>query len=166
MGNSVQETDIITDSLWDVLEESLLGADVGPSTAHWLIERLHQRASEERMQTGAQVQQALREELAALLGKTSPLRFAKQSPLTVFLIIGVNGSGKTTSIAKLAYRLTPGRSQSAPGSRRHVPSRAMSSSGMGKSVLIYLSFSQILALIRERWSTMLCKQHRTVAVMW
>jgi len=106
LGNSVQETDIITDSLWDELEESLLGADVGPSTAHWLIERLHQRASEERMQTGAQVQQALREELAILLGKTSPLRFTKQSPLTVFLIIGVNGSGKTTSIAKLAYRLT------------------------------------------------------------
>jgi fused signal recognition particle receptor len=58
------------------------------------------------MRTGAQVQHALREELAALLGKPSPLRFAKQSPLTVFLIIGVNGSGKTTSIAKLAYRLT------------------------------------------------------------
>ncbi len=106
LGNTVQETDTITDSLWDELEESLLGADVGPSTTQWLIERLHQRASEERMHTGAQVQRALREELAALLGKPSPLHFAKQSPLTVLLIIGVNGSGKTTSIAKLAYRLT------------------------------------------------------------
>jgi fused signal recognition particle receptor len=106
LGNTVQETDTITDSLWDELEESLLGADVGPSTTQWLIERLHQRASEERMHTGAQVQHALREELATLLGKPSPLRFAKQSPLTVFLIIGVNGSGKTTSIAKLANRLT------------------------------------------------------------
>jgi len=106
LGNTVQETDTITDSLWDELEESLLGADVGPSTTQWLIERLHQRVSEERMHTGAQVQHALREELAALLGKPSPLHFAKQSPLTVLLIIGVNGSGKTTSIAKLAYRLT------------------------------------------------------------
>ncbi len=106
LGNIVQETDTITDSLWDELEESLLGADVGPSTTQWLIERLHQRVSEERMHTGAQVQCALEEELAALLGKPSPLRFAKQSPLTVFLIIGVNGSGKTTSIAKLSYSLT------------------------------------------------------------
>jgi fused signal recognition particle receptor len=106
LGNIVQETDTITDSLWDELEESLLGADVGPSTTQWLIERLHQRVSEERMHTGAQVQRALEEELAALLGKPSPLRFAKQSPLTVFLVIGVNGSGKTTSIAKLSCRLT------------------------------------------------------------
>jgi fused signal recognition particle receptor len=105
LGNLVQETDTITDSLWDELEESLLGADVGPSTTQWLIERLHQRISEERMHTGAQVQRALEEELAALLGKPAPLRFAKQSPLTVFLIIGVNGSGKTTSIAKLSSRL-------------------------------------------------------------
>jgi fused signal recognition particle receptor len=106
LGATVQETDTITDSLWDELEESLLGADVGPSTTQWLIERLHQRVSAERMHTGAQVQCALGEELAGLLGKPSPLRFTKQSPLTVFLIIGVNGSGKTTSIAKLSHRLT------------------------------------------------------------
>jgi len=105
LGNTVQETDTITDSLWDELEESLLGADVGPSTTLWLIERLRQRVSDENMRTGGQVQQALREELSTLLGKSSSLRFSKQSPLTVILVIGVNGSGKTTSIAKMAYRL-------------------------------------------------------------
>lgn len=105
LGNTVQETDTITDSLWDELEESLLGADVGPSTTLWLIERLRQRVSDENMRTGGQVQQALREELTALLGKSSSLRFSKQSPLTVILVIGVNGSGKTTSIAKMAHRL-------------------------------------------------------------
>ncbi|HKV01714.1 MAG TPA: signal recognition particle-docking protein FtsY, partial [Ktedonobacteraceae bacterium] len=52
------------------------------------------------------VQQALREELVALLGEPSPLRFSQQSPLTIILVIGVNGSGKTTTIAKLANRLT------------------------------------------------------------
>lgn len=105
LGNTVQETDTITESLWDELEESLLGADVGPSTTLWLIERLRQRVSDENMRTGGQVQQALREELSTLLGKPSSLRFSKQSPLTVILVIGVNGSGKTTSIAKMAYRL-------------------------------------------------------------
>src|SRR6202022_4189081 len=95
-----------TDELWDELEESLLMADVGPSTSDWLIERLRQRVAEEHMHSGSQVQRAMREELAKLLGKSSPLRFSKQSPLTVILVIGVNGSGKTTSIAKMAYRLT------------------------------------------------------------
>ncbi|GCE25028.1 signal recognition particle-docking protein FtsY [Dictyobacter alpinus] len=105
LGNTVQENDIITDSLWDELEESLLGADVGPSTTLWLIDRLRERASDENMRTGRQVQQALREELTQLLGKPAALRFSKQSPLTVILVIGVNGSGKTTSIAKMAARL-------------------------------------------------------------
>jgi len=106
IGNTVQQNDTITDSLWEELEESLLEADVGPRTTVWLIERLRQRAEEEHMRTGAQVQRALREELTILLGKPASLRFSKQSPLTVILVIGVNGSGKTTTIAKLAYRLT------------------------------------------------------------
>ena len=105
MGNAFKQYDI-TDELWDELEEALISADVGPSTSTWLIEQLRKRAAEEHMRTGAQVQQALREELVKLLGRPSSLRFARQSPLTVILIIGVNGSGKTTSIAKLAYRLT------------------------------------------------------------
>lgn len=105
IGTAVQETDTITNDLWDELEESLLGADVGPSTSMWLIQRLRQRVEAEHMRTGSQVQRALREELVELLGETAPLRFSKQSPLTVILVIGVNGSGKTTSIAKMAYQL-------------------------------------------------------------
>src|SRR5579859_6534368 len=106
MGNNVRETDTITDSLWDELEESLLGADVGPSTTLWLIDRLRQRVATEHMRTGAQVQQALREELTTLLGKPSAIRFSQHTPLTVILVIGVNGSGKTTSIAKMAARFS------------------------------------------------------------
>jgi fused signal recognition particle receptor len=98
--------DNITDELWDELEEALLSADVGPSTTTWLMDHLRQRIAAENMRTGSQVQQALREELVALLGEPSPLRFSQQSPLTVILVIGVNGSGKTTTIAKLAHRLT------------------------------------------------------------
>ncbi|MDQ6659686.1 MAG: signal recognition particle-docking protein FtsY [Chloroflexota bacterium] len=105
MGDDFKQ-DTITDELWDDLEETLLGADVGPNTSEWLIERLRERVTEESLKTGAQVQKALREELVKLLGKPSPLHFSQQSPLTVILVIGVNGSGKTTSIAKLAYRLT------------------------------------------------------------
>jgi fused signal recognition particle receptor len=113
LGNTVQETDVITDSLWDEMEELLLGADVGLGTTLWLIERLRTRAHDENMQTGSQVQRALREELTGLLDvrhgrneKPSSIRYSQKSPLTVILIIGVNGSGKTTSIAKMAYRFT------------------------------------------------------------
>lgn len=106
IGQSVEETDLITDELWDDLEESLLGADVGPSTSLWLIDQLRKRANDEQMRTGSQVQTALREELTLLLGKPSSFRFSSSSPLTVILVIGVNGSGKTTSIAKIAHRLT------------------------------------------------------------
>jgi fused signal recognition particle receptor len=95
----------ITDDLWDELEEALLLADVGPTTSAGLIQRLHERVAEEHMRTIQQVQKALREEMSKLL-HAAPLRFAKQSPLTVILVIGVNGSGKTTSIGKLARRLT------------------------------------------------------------
>lgn len=96
----------ITNEMWDDLEEALLLADVGPGTSMWLMDRLRERADEEQMRTTRQVQHALREEMTGLLGKASPLRFAKQSPLTVILVIGVNGSGKTTSIGKMALRLT------------------------------------------------------------
>jgi fused signal recognition particle receptor len=106
IGTTIEQTDTITDSLWDDLEEELLAADVGPKTSMDLIERLRQRADVEQWHTGAQVQRALREELVTLLGKTSPILFSKKSPLTVILVIGVNGTGKTTSIAKMAYRMT------------------------------------------------------------
>lgn len=96
----------ITAEMWDELEEALLLADVGPGTSMWLMDRLRERADEEGMRTTQQVQRALQEEMTGLLGKASPLRFAKQSPLTVILVIGVNGSGKTTSIGKMARRLT------------------------------------------------------------
>ncbi len=106
LGNRVEETDTISDDLWDELEELLLAADIGPTTVLWLIERLRQRTAEEHFRSGAQIQRALREELATLLGKSAPINFSQQSPLTVILVIGVNGSGKTTTIAKLAHRLS------------------------------------------------------------
>ena len=78
MGDVFRQNDITTE-LWDELEESLLRADVGPSTTMWLIERLQQRVNEEKMKSGAQVQRALREELTKLLGKSAGLRFAPDS---------------------------------------------------------------------------------------
>jgi fused signal recognition particle receptor len=96
-------TSQVTDDTWDELEELLIQADVGVETTLYLVERLRQRASAEAILRTDTLQTALREELRALLPDPRPLDLGNR-PLDVVLIVGVNGSGKTTSIAKLAHR--------------------------------------------------------------
>jgi len=93
----------VTASTWDELEELLIQADVGVETTIYLVERLQQRARDEAILRSDALQTALWEELRALLPDPPPLNLGGR-PLDVVLIVGVNGSGKTTSIAKLAYR--------------------------------------------------------------
>jgi fused signal recognition particle receptor len=82
---------------WERLEEALIAADVGvPSTAE-LVQRL-----EARGEIG-DLGEALVEEVAALLGE--PARLGLDGRPSVILVVGVNGTGKTTTIGKLAYRL-------------------------------------------------------------
>ncbi|HET92132.1 MAG TPA: signal recognition particle-docking protein FtsY [Chloroflexi bacterium] len=92
----------VTEETWDELEGLLIQADVGVETTLHLIEQLRRRASEEAILQTDTLQTALREELRALLPDPPPLDLGNR-PLDVILIVGVNGSGKTTSIAKLAY---------------------------------------------------------------
>jgi fused signal recognition particle receptor len=90
----------------------LIGADVGVATTGNLIERLQAQTKDEGLKQPEQVRQALQEQLAAILttkgaggqiwGKDAGTFAAKPA---VILVVGVNGSGKTTSIAKLAWSL-------------------------------------------------------------
>ncbi|HEV2235956.1 MAG TPA: signal recognition particle-docking protein FtsY [Ktedonobacterales bacterium] len=100
--NEALAADDISDDLWDELEETLISSDVGVTTTERLLQTLRERVAVEHLQRGAQLRQALKEELELLLGDPEPLVFSDTSPLTVFLVVGVNGVGKTTSIAKLA----------------------------------------------------------------
>jgi fused signal recognition particle receptor len=84
---------------WEDLEALLIQGDVGVGTSLALIERLRKRASAEGIYRTADLQAVLHEELCALLPEAQPLNL--QWPLAVLLIVGVNGSGKTTSIGKL-----------------------------------------------------------------
>ncbi len=70
-----------------------------------LMKTLRERARFEQMKRGRDVREALKEELQILLGEPEPLIFSDTSPITVILVVAVNGVGKTTSIAKMAYIL-------------------------------------------------------------
>jgi fused signal recognition particle receptor len=92
----------ITPELWDELEALLIQADVGVNTTTELLDRLRSRTSREGIVQAEMLRSALKAELRAMLGEAQPLDLGPGRPLTALLIVGVNGSGKTTSIAKLA----------------------------------------------------------------
>ena len=91
-------------AFWDELEETLLQADVGAHTTADLVDALRERHARERFETPEQAEAALREVMVDLLGSEEPTLNLPE-PLAVILVIGVNGVGKTTSIAKLAHFL-------------------------------------------------------------
>lgn len=93
----------LTPQVWEDLEALLIQADVGVETTMDLLARLRKRANAEAILRADRLREALSEELRALLPSPPPLNLGGR-PLDVLLIVGVNGSGKTTSIAKLAYR--------------------------------------------------------------
>jgi fused signal recognition particle receptor len=110
---SLFERSRIDDSLWEELEELLIGADAGVATAQKVLENVQQRVDKEGLKDPAEVRDALKDELVAIL-KTAQPRGAlwhngghpQQAPKpAVILVVGVNGTGKTTSIGKLAYAL-------------------------------------------------------------
>jgi fused signal recognition particle receptor len=96
----------LDDDVWEELEEALIGADVGVAATTDIVERLRAEVHEQGVRTGddalALLKDMLREELAAA---DRSLR-RRRDGTTVWLVTGVNGTGKTTSIGKLAARHT------------------------------------------------------------
>ena len=93
----------ISEQTWDELEELLILADVGVETTMEVIERLRKRVEKEHVRKADRLRSMLREELLALLTFDTPRNDLEERILTVILIVGVNGSGKTTSIGKLTH---------------------------------------------------------------
>lgn len=94
------------DELWDELEELLIAADVGVPTTEKLVERLKQRVAREHIVEAPQARAALESEIASMLEVERVEPFPSVgNGMGVILVVGVNGVGKTTSIAKLAHSL-------------------------------------------------------------
>ena len=87
------------DEAWERLEEALIAADVGVPATAVLVQRL-----EARDDVG-ELGEALVEEAASLLERDGATRLSVDGAPTVILVVGVNGTGKTTTIGKLAQRL-------------------------------------------------------------
>ncbi len=88
---------------WEDIEALLIQGDVGVETTLALVEGLREKVEEEGIYQKDRLQRIMRDEIRALLPEPGPLNL--DWPLAVILVVGVNGSGKTTSIGKLAARL-------------------------------------------------------------
>jgi fused signal recognition particle receptor len=93
----------ITEEAWDGLEEALITADVGVTATMEIVEELKRRSREEGVSTADGVLDLLKQELRSALGTADrSLGRATDEGPTVWLVTGVNGTGKTTTIGKLA----------------------------------------------------------------
>jgi fused signal recognition particle receptor len=99
----------VDDEVLDNLEEVLVSADVGVETTLRIIERIEARIARDKYLNTSELNKILKEEIVALLEDNNASQGSDfSSPATatpyVIMIVGVNGSGKTTTIAKLAYK--------------------------------------------------------------
>jgi len=92
----------ITDDTWDELEMLLIQADVGIKVTTDVVESLREEATTGRLRTPEQLNAALKERLLETLKRVQRPYLEGQRLLSIIMVVGVNGSGKTTSIAKLA----------------------------------------------------------------
>ena len=93
----------LDDAFYEELESALIGADIGVAASTWLLGELRERARRDGFTDSSQLRPALQDSLRRLLEPIAiPLSVEAHRPF-VIMLAGVNGSGKTTSIGKLAH---------------------------------------------------------------
>ncbi|HHY55337.1 MAG TPA: signal recognition particle-docking protein FtsY [Chloroflexi bacterium] len=101
IGAIFQENEI-TPALWEELEDILIMGDVGTTTTQELLAATRERVERENIKASKDAYLVLKQEMVKLLRTDEPLHIEEPRILTVVLVVGVNGSGKTTSIGKMA----------------------------------------------------------------
>ena len=94
----------VDEDLMEELEEILICADVGATTTEMILDRLRAEIKENKIKDTEDVKSALKTIMKEMIGEGGEIPF--NDKMTVILIIGVNGVGKTTSIGKIAAKLT------------------------------------------------------------
>lgn len=98
----------VDEELWERVEEVLLSADVGVEATLYLVDRLKTRARQGTVRSGDEIISALEEEITAILSLPEEETPKETRPPLIVLVVGVNGVGKTTTIAKMAHQLIKG----------------------------------------------------------
>jgi fused signal recognition particle receptor len=93
----------IDDETWEDVEALLIQADMGVPTTLELVENMRNRVDREGLYRTDQLVKALKQELRAMLSDPPPMNIDDPRQLTIVMVVGVNGSGKTTTIGKLAH---------------------------------------------------------------
>lgn len=104
--NALLGRDMVDERFWEELEESLIAADFGAPTAAKVVDDLRAAAQQRNLRTGGQVVRAFKDDVADFLRHPTMVPAARVGKPHVVLVIGVNGSGKTTTIGKLAAQET------------------------------------------------------------
>ena len=104
IGDVIMARPSIDEDMLDELEEILITSDIGMDTTVNIMERLREKIKTERISEPEAVKGALAEVIAGIMDKGERQALTEEMPL-VILVTGINGGGKTTSIAKLGYRL-------------------------------------------------------------
>ncbi len=97
----------VDDETLDELEEILISADVGVDTTLNIIKKIQERSKKEKYINSEELNRAIKEEIASLMkdaGDDKDFSFCEKHKPYVIMVVGVNGVGKTTTIAKLAYQ--------------------------------------------------------------
>lgn len=97
---------VIAEETWEELEDLLIQADVGPTTALELVARARRQIEKEDLKTPVEAETAVRRQMVEILGQDEHEPMETLPAGSIVLMVGVNGSGKTTSIAKLTNYLT------------------------------------------------------------
>ncbi|HZZ39746.1 MAG TPA: signal recognition particle-docking protein FtsY [Acidobacteriaceae bacterium] len=92
----------IDESALEELEMSLIAADIGVGTAAAITNNLRERAKRQQIRDGAELKELLKEQIRLMLDENTRPAIAVAAPPEVIMMVGVNGTGKTTTTGKLA----------------------------------------------------------------
>ncbi|HPO04802.1 MAG TPA: signal recognition particle-docking protein FtsY [Bacillota bacterium] len=95
---------VVDETMMEELEEALITSDIGMDTAEKITDRLREDVKKNNIRDPEGVKLRIRDIIEDLTDKGEAHKLSEKSPL-IILVVGVNGSGKTTTIAKLAYKL-------------------------------------------------------------
>ena len=103
LGGLIRGSSALDDDFFEELEATLILSDAGATVASRLVESTRKRAKQENLQEPSEILPVLEAEIAGMMTGEGPVEVIIDAPPHVILVVGVNGSGKTTSIGKLAH---------------------------------------------------------------